>query len=87
MIKNLKVSSGNIQLLKGGTLKITIPNTNISLINFKSNQEEYDSLYSSMGCTTINVIGTCNINEFNGKTSPQLFIEDFEIVNKQEYYF
>ena len=73
--------------MKGSTLKITIPNTNISLIKFKSSEEEYETLYSKFGITYINVIGHCQINSFNGFENPQIKIEDYEISKKMDYYF
>ena len=44
-----------------------------------------NSLYTEYGLTTINVIGTCARNDWSN--TPQIIIEDFEIVKKQEYYF
>ena len=85
-IEKIKVNSSNIQLLKGTTLKITLPN-NISLIKFKSNEEEYENLYSQNGYIEITVIGFCNINNFNGNSYPQILIEDYEITDKKDYYF
>lgn len=85
-IEKIKVNSSNIQLLKGTTLKITLLN-NISLIKFKSNEEEYENLYSQNGYIEITVIGFCNINNFNGNSYPQILIEDYEITDKKDYYF
>ena len=85
-IEKIKINASNIQLLKGTTLKITLPN-GITLIKFKSSEEEFNSLYTADGCVTLNVVGNCDINNFNGKSYPQIIIEDYEIVNKMEYYF
>lgn len=88
-IEHINVSSGNITLMspdKSPTLKITLPN-GTSLIKFKSSQEEYERLSSEMGCTTINVVGKCERNVWNGSVSPQIIIEDYEIVGEQKYYF
>ena len=76
-------------MLKETTLKITIPTNgqDISLIRFGSSKTEYDQLYSDLGYVTINVIGHFQKNVWNGYVSPQILIEDFEIVNKQHYYF
>ena len=88
-IETIQVRSANLQLMspdKKPTLKITLPG-GLTLIKFGSSQEEYESLYSETGCITINVVGTCNLNEWNGNFSPQIIIEDYEIVNKSAYYF
>lgn len=88
-IEHINVSSSNITLMspdKSPTLKITLPN-GTSLIKFKSSQEEYERLSSEMGCITINVVGKCERNVWNGSVSPQIIIEDYEIVGEQKYYF
>lgn len=88
-IEGISVTSSNITLMsrdKNPTLKITLPN-GASLIKFKSNEEEYQDLYSPSGCVTINVVGRCEENKFNGMVTPQIIVEAYEIINRQEYYF
>lgn len=85
-IENIKITKDNISLMGKGTLKITLPN-GISLIKFRSSNEEYEQLYSELGCVNINVIGRCNKNIWNGIISPQVLITDYEIIGKTEYYF
>ena len=88
-IENIKISKNNITLMgleKGKpTLRITLPNKT-TLIKFKSSQEEYDSLCASE-CVTINVVGKCEANVYGGTTTPQVFIEDYEITQQLSYYF
>ena len=88
-IEHINVYAGNITLMspdKSPTLKITLPN-GTSLIKFKSSQEEYEKLRSETGCITINVVGKCERNIWNGTVTPQIIIEDYEIVGEQKYYF
>ena len=88
-IEHINIHSGNVVLMspdKSPTLKITLPN-GTSLIKFKSSQEEYEKLHSETGCITINVVGKCERNIWNGIVSPQIIIEDYEIVGEQKYYF
>ena len=88
-IENIRVTSKNVSLMskdKSPTLKITLPN-GTSLIKFKSSQEEYEKFYSELGYITINVVGTCGRNEWNGIVEPQIIIEDYEITKEQKYYF
>ena len=71
-IEHINVSAGNIVLMspdKSPTLKITLPN-GTSLIKFKSSQEEYEKLRSETGCITINVVGKCERNVWNGTVTP-----------------
>ena len=88
-IEHINIHNGNVTLMspdKSPTLKITLPN-GTSLIKFKSSQEEYEKLRSETGCITINVVGKCERNIWSGIVSPQIIIEDYEIVGEQKYYF
>ena len=88
-IEQINVYKDNISLMsadKNPTLKITLPN-GTSLIKFRSSNEEFESLYSELGCVTINVVGRCERNIWNGIVSPQIIIEDYEIIGEQKYYF
>lgn len=88
-IENIKVYKDNIKLMsadKNPTLKITLSN-GISLLKFRSSKEEYEKLCSNLGCVNINIVGKCERNIWNGIVSPQVIIEDYEIVGKTEYYF
>jgi len=85
-IENIKVHSGDLKLMKETTLKISLTN-GTDLIKFGSNQEEYDKLYSDLGCVTINVVGECKANVWNGLISPQIEIKEYDIVGTTEYYF
>ena len=88
-IENVKIHNSNIQLMsrdKNPTLKITLPN-GLNLLKFRSSVEEYESLCSETGCVTINIVGKCERNIWNGIISPQVILECYEIVGKTEYYF
>lgn len=86
LIKNVKLTASNLSLLKGTTIKVALKD-DISLIKFRSSEEEYDTLYSDLGCVTINVIGRFQKNVWNGRINPQILIEDYEIVGRTAYYF
>ena len=88
-IEHINIHGGNVTLMspdKSPTLKITLPN-GTSLIKFKSSKEEYEKLNSEVGCITINIVGKCERNIWNGIVTPQIIIEDYEIVGEQKYYF
>ena len=88
-IEHINVYAGNVVLMspdKSPTLKITLSN-GTSLIKFESSQEESEKLRSETGCITINVVGKCERNVWNGTVTPQIIIEDYEIVGEQKYYF
>ena len=89
-IQGLKVKTNMIELMSPDnkpTLKITLPNK-VSLIKFGSSEEECDSIYPTYsGYTELNIVGKCNKNTWNGWTTPQIFITDYEIVDRVKYAF
>lgn len=87
-VENLKVIKENLTLMspdKKPTLKITLPNK-LNFIKFGSSQEEYEKLLTE-GYVELNVIGRCNANEWNGNITPQILIEDYEIIGQSKYNF
>ena len=87
-IENLKVVKENLTLMspdKRPTLKITLPNK-ICLIKFGSSQEEYEKLLTD-GYIELNIVGKCNMNEWMGNVTPQVFIEDYEVIGQSKYNF
>lgn len=87
-ISNLVITTDNIQLMKGTTLKITTSGEpDVSLIRFRSSEEEFETLCpkTDLGCVTIDVIGVCERNSYNDK--PQIIIKDYIIKDRQQYYF
>ena len=86
-ITNLVITKENISLMKGTTLKIMVSGEpDISLIRFRSSEQEYEVLCPpDLGCVTIDVIGECERNSYNDK--PQIIIKDYEIKDRQDYYF
>lgn len=88
-IEDIHVTKDNLTLMsrdKNPTLKITLPN-GVACIKFKSNEEEFESLFSESGCVVINIVGKCAINEYYGKITPQILVENYDIIKRQEYYF
>jgi single-stranded-DNA-specific exonuclease len=89
VIENLTITKNNIKLGspdKNPTLIIDLPN-GTSLVKFRSNAQEYENLYSELGCVKINIVGKCAINSWNGTINPQIKIEEYSILERQEYYF
>ena len=87
-LTNVRVSSGNIQLMspdKNPTLKITLPN-GTSLIKFKVSKREFEQL-NTEGYLILDVVGRCESNTWGGRTTAQIIIDDYDIVNAVQYYF
>ena len=72
-----------INLLNKGTLRIDLKPNQTSIIKFGSNIDEYQSLLGK----TITVIGTCQINDWNGMNTPQIQLVDyfFETVSAWDF--
>ena len=86
VIENVVLNKDNLSLMKGKVLKITSPYApDINFIKMGSNQQEFESLYSETGYVTINLIGFCERNNYNNK--PQIVIKNYEVINRQAYYF
>lgn len=88
-IKNVNVSSDMVTIYqkKDNTLKITLSN-GISLMKFKATDEEcYKLQNQGFGYIQLDIIGRANKNEWMGNISPQIFIEQYEIVDSNKYIF
>lgn len=88
-IKNLKITPDMVTIYdkRGYTLKITL-NNNISILKFRATEEDCEKFQTNnTGYIEVDIIGRCNKNEWNGYISPQIFMEDYQIVDSNKYYF
>ena len=85
-VKGLKVTKEMLSFFKETTIKIALTN-DVSLMIFNTNREEYEKLYSEDGFIEINAVCRCNKNEWNGRVTAQLFIDDYEIIDSCAYIF
>lgn len=88
-LENIKVYKDNVFLMspdKSPTLKILLPN-GTSIIKFKSSKEEYEQLKTDLGCLTLNIVGRCEENVWNGSITPQIIVTDYEVIGTEQYYF
>lgn len=88
-IKNIELTKDSIQFIGSNknTLKITFPNRKISILKFNVKEEEKLLLSPEDGKIEITAIGKCAINHYNGNITPQILLEDFEIVNRKKWDF
>ncbi|MED4883107.1 hypothetical protein [Bacillus smithii] len=88
-IKEIEINSEQIRLIgsKKNTLKFTYEG--IEYIKFFSSVEEWESLTKKGERLVIDVVGKCSLNEYRGKITPQIVIEDYEVVKtkKKEWVF
>lgn len=85
-VKGIKITKGMLNFFKETTIKIALTN-DVSLMIFNTNREEYERLYSEDGFIEINAVCRCNKNEWNGRVTAQLFIDDYEIIDSCAYIF
>ena len=88
-IENLKISKDMINVYRktSNTLKITLQNkVNLMLFNADDELCEYFE-NNEYAYVSINIVGTCHINEYFGNVTPQIFIEDMEITGTGKYLF
>ena len=88
-ITNIKVNADTIQFIgqNKNTMKITFPGRRVSLIKFNIKEEQKELLNPDGGILTITAIGKCTLNHFNGNMTPQLILEDFEVMSKKKWDF
>lgn len=78
-IHDFIVNSDNFKVMKGNTLKFTLPN-GIDIIKFGGTDEEIEKFTNIT--TTIELVARCNINEWNWQRNPQLIMESYEEMEK-----
>jgi single-stranded-DNA-specific exonuclease len=69
---------------KGSTITIKNEDKNIELILFNSSQNEYDKIIGWNESIKLNIIGKPSINNYNGKTTYQIVINEYEVLENNE---
>lgn len=77
-ITNLIVPRQDISVIGKNVDTVKIKHNNIVYMFFRRNQEEITKLLQ-YGTAMFNIVGTANLNVFNGVITPQIFVSDYEI--------
>lgn len=87
-IENIKLTDETINFIgkNGKTMRIDLPN-NVNMIKFFVKDEEKETLNPDGETWFATAIVTCDINEWNGRTSPQLKLLELDVTRKQKWYF
>lgn len=88
-VERLRVTSKmtTVYEKKNLTLKIALPN-GCSIMLFNAPEELCDQLQNhNPGYIEFNIVGRANRNEWNGFITPQIFIEDYEIIAQSYWNF
>lgn len=88
VMQNVTVKPENISLMspdKNPTLKMQV--NGITLIKFKSSIEEYEMLKNQGVRVTLDILGKCKENEWQGQVEAQVIIQDYEIKTAMKWVF
>lgn len=88
-IKNLKVTPDMVTIYdkRGYTLKIKT-SIGIDLLKFRASEEDCEVFQTNnTGFIEVNIVGRCSENEWMGNISPQIFIEQYQVIDSNKYYF
>ena len=88
-VKGLKIKPQDVTIYdkRGYTIKIDTP-SGISLLKFRATEQDCEIFQTNnQGYIQVNIVGRCNRNDFNGYISPQIFIQDYEVIDSNKYYF
>lgn len=73
------VNASNIQLMAKGTMKINCGN--LSFMKFFSEKDYHNIVDNGK---SIDIIGRVNVNEWNGRKTPQIFIDNYDFVQDSQ---
>jgi len=88
-VTGLKVTKEMVDVYRKSTNTIKISLSNgISIMKFNADEELCSKLTDgNTGFIELDIVGKCNQNEWNGIITPQIFIEDYNIIDSNKYYF
>ena len=88
-LENVMLTDDTVSFLgkTGKTLRITIPNTDMTIIKFFCSDEEIEMLTPNGQTLIANAICYCDVNEWNGNRMGQFKLEDIEVIQRLAYYF
>lgn len=86
---NILVTKDNIAFLGSNerTLRITLSEKRTNMIKFNIKDAEKTLLDPGEGVLTMTVIGKCELNHYMGNATPQIKIEDYDIVRRSAWDF
>ena len=88
-VTGLKVTKDMVDIYRKSTNTIKISLSNgVSIMKFNADEELCSKLTdNNTGFVELDIVGKCQQNEWNGIITPQIFIEDFNIIDSNKYYF
>jgi len=80
-IENVKVRTQDIKLQGEKKNTIKIETDEVDFIKFKSNEEVYSNMVDWKSEVILNIVGRASINEYNGKLTGQIFVDEWEVLD------
>lgn len=83
-LKNVEVNKDEVYIngTKKNTLKFSYKG--IEFIKYFSSESEWESIVNKGERLLMDVVGKCSINEYKGKVTPQIKIDDYEITKTEK---
>lgn len=85
-VSNIQVDPSCIRIMGSNQDTVKIEYNGISYLKFHA-KEMIEELKTHSSCFTIEIVGKPNLNEWMGRISPQIFIEDYEIKENKTLEF
>lgn len=87
-IEGLRISKDMVTIYSKRNLTLKITVNGLSIMLFNAPEELCDKLQNqNPGYYTFDIIGKCNANEWGGRVTPQVFIEDYQITGQTKMIF
>ena len=77
-ITNIRVSPSNVRVMGANKDTVRIDYNGVSFLKFKATDFLME-MNAQDGEFTMEIVGRCNLNEWGGRTTPQIFIDDYDI--------
>ena len=88
-IHNLKITPDMVTIYdkRGYTIKIKT-SSGVDIIKFRASEHDCEVFQTNnTGFIEVDIIGRCSKNEWMGNISPQIFLEDYQVIDSNKYYF
>lgn len=86
VVNNIVVDKNNIQIIGSNKDTLKIIFNNITYMKFKA-QDLIEKLNQYSDKISLTVVGRGNLNKWGGRVTPQIFIDDIEIKELNEFDF
>lgn len=82
----IKLKDASISLIGSNSKTMRINKGGITYIKFNCSDKEIENIQSQRGMVDIDIVGSFDVNVFNGRNNYQVKIEDYEILSKEIQY-